>query len=120
MRRDAADFEQGRHNVNHMTELIANAAKILDVAGPRDRHALPDAAKVRRDLFGPGGRERSKSRCLLGRELLITLAPQNDKCVVVTVHGPRTRRDFAKLDELPVTRIFDAKTQVIANRRRHI
>ena len=65
-------------------------------------------------------RERSKNRCLLGRELLITLAPQKDKCVVVTVRGPRTGRYFAKLDELPVTRIFDAKTQVIANRRRHI
>ena len=65
-------------------------------------------------------RERSESRCLLGCELLITLAPQNDKSVVVTVHGPRTGRYFAKLDELPVTRIFDAKTQVIANRRRHI
>jgi hypothetical protein len=64
--------------------------------------------------------ERSESQCLLGRELLITLAPQNDKCVVVTVRGPRTGRYFAILDELPVTRIFDAKTQVIANRRRHI
>src|SRR5262249_61935820 len=68
----------------------------------------------------PAERERSESRCLLDRELLVTLAPQNDKCVVVTVRGPRTGRYFAKLDELPVTRIFDAKTQVIANRRRHI
>src|ERR1700736_2677999 len=63
---------------------------------------------------------RFVSSPLLGRKLLITLAPQNDKCVVVTVRGPRTGRYFAKLDELPVTRIFDAKTQVIANRRRHI
>ena len=69
-----------------------------------------------------GGRDTDslESRCLLGRELLITLAPHTDKCVVVTVRGPRTGRYFAKLDELPVTWIFDAKTQVIANRRRHI
>jgi hypothetical protein len=69
-----------------------------------------------------GGRDTDslENRCLFGRELLVTLAPHNDKCVVVTVRGPRTGRYFAKLDELPVTWIFDAKTQVIANRRRHI
>ena len=57
---------------------------------------------------------------LLGRELLIALAPQNDNCVIVTVQCPRTGRYIAELDELPVARIFVAKTQVIANRRRHI
>ena len=76
--------------------------------------------KRNRSIIPVRRRERSESRCLLARELLVTVTPQNDKCVVVTVHGPRTGRYFAKFDELPVTRIFDAKTQIIAHCRRHI
>ena len=54
------------------------------------------------------------------REPVVTLASETDKRVVVTVHGPRTGRYFAELDELPIARIYVAKTKVIANRRRHI
>ena len=57
------------------------------------------------------------SESYLARKPVVTLTPQNDERVVVTVHGPRTGRYFAELDELPVTQIFVAKTKVIANRR---
>ena len=50
---DARRFEDGRHDVDHMVELRADAADVVDVAGPGDGHALPGAAEVRRDLLGP-------------------------------------------------------------------
>ena len=53
---DAADFEDGRHDVNDVMELVADAAEVLDVAGPGDAHALPRAAEVRGDLLGPAER----------------------------------------------------------------
>jgi hypothetical protein len=80
---------------------------------PQDTFSVPAAKAC------PVG-NNPKADALLARESLITVAPQNDKCVVVTVRRPRTGRYFAILNEPPVTRIFDAKTQVIADRGRHI
>ena len=54
------------------------------------------------------------------RKPVVTLTTQNDKCVVVTVHSPRAGRHFAEFDELPITPIFVAKAQVIADRGRYI
>src|SRR5262249_8458643 len=51
--RDAADFEDRRYHVNDVMELVANAADVLDVAGPRYAHALAGAAEVGGDLLGP-------------------------------------------------------------------
>lgn len=46
-------IEDGRHDIDHMVELVADAALVLDHLRPRDRHALLDAAHVRGDLLGP-------------------------------------------------------------------
>ena len=51
---NAGDFEDGRHHVDHVHELLAEAALVLDVAGPGNRHALPDAAELRGVLLEPG------------------------------------------------------------------
>jgi hypothetical protein len=53
---DAADFEDGRHHVDDVMELVADATDVLDVAGPRHAHALAGAAEVRGDLLGPAER----------------------------------------------------------------
>ncbi len=52
-RGNAGDFEDRRHDVNDVMELVADAAQVLDVARPRNAHALPGAAEVRGDLLGP-------------------------------------------------------------------
>ena len=52
-RRDAGHFENGRHDVDHMVELAANAAHVVDMAGPGHGHALGGTAKVRRHLLRP-------------------------------------------------------------------
>ena len=55
-RLDLRGVEDGRHDVDHMGELVADAADVGDVAGPRDGHALADAAKMRGDLLEPAER----------------------------------------------------------------
>ena len=52
-RRDAGDLEDRRHNVDHVVELLADAALVLDHLRPRDRHALARAAEIGRNLLGP-------------------------------------------------------------------
>ena len=42
---DAGGLENCRHNIDHVVELRANAAQILDVAWPGDGHALPGATE---------------------------------------------------------------------------
>ena len=53
---NAGGFEDGRHHVDHMRELRADAALVGDVAGPRHRHALAHAAQMRGDLLEPAER----------------------------------------------------------------
>ena len=55
-RRDAGGFQDRRHDVDHVMELVADAALVLDHLGPGDAHALPHAAEVRGNLLGPGER----------------------------------------------------------------
>jgi hypothetical protein len=43
-RLDAGGFKDGRRDIDDVVELVADAAGIIDVAGPRDREALPGAA----------------------------------------------------------------------------
>ena len=45
-RRDAGCLKNGRYNVDHVVELGADAASILDAVRPRNRHALPSATEV--------------------------------------------------------------------------
>ena len=52
-RRDAGRFEDGRHDVDEVVELAADAARVVDVAGPRHGHALGRPAVVRRHLLHP-------------------------------------------------------------------
>lgn len=46
-------LQNRRGDIDDMMELSAQAPRIFDVVGPRDRHGITRAAKVRRDLFGP-------------------------------------------------------------------
>src|SRR5436309_10379840 len=50
---DAGGFKDRWHDVDHVMELGANTTRVLDVTGPRDAHALPGAAEMRGNLFGP-------------------------------------------------------------------
>ena len=61
-RLDAGGFEDRRHDVDDVVELGADAADVLDVAGPRDGHALPGAAEMRRHLLGPLERRVERPR----------------------------------------------------------
>ena len=63
-RLDAGGFENGRHDVDDVVELRADAAHVLDVAGPRDDHALPRSAEMRRHLLGPLERRIKRPRPL--------------------------------------------------------
>ena len=49
-------FEDRRHDVDDVVELLADAALVLDHLGPGDGHALLGAAEVRRHHLGPGER----------------------------------------------------------------
>src|SRR5260370_395380 len=46
-RADAARFEDRRHDIDHVMELRADAASVLDATGPGDAHALARSAEVR-------------------------------------------------------------------------
>src|SRR6266496_4765599 len=50
---NAGGFKEGRHNVNDVVELRADAADIRGMARPRYGHALPGPAEMRRYLLGP-------------------------------------------------------------------
>ena len=52
-RRDAGRFEDGGHDVDDVMELAADATDVVDMAGPRHRHALGRSAEVRRHLLHP-------------------------------------------------------------------
>lgn len=51
--RDASDLEDSRHHINDVHELLAQGARILDVAGPGDGHVLAGAAELRGVLLEP-------------------------------------------------------------------
>src|SRR5207245_7372560 len=55
-RLDAGSLEDGRHHVDDVHELLAETAGILNVAVPRNAHALADTAELRGVLFEPSER----------------------------------------------------------------
>ena len=61
-RRDAGRFKDGRHDVDHVVELAADAARVVDVAGPGHGHALGGAAEMRRHLLHPLERRAHRPR----------------------------------------------------------
>ncbi len=65
-RRDAGRFEDGRDDVDDVMELAADAARVIDVAGPGHGHALGGAAEVRRHLLHPLERGVHRPRPLCG------------------------------------------------------
>ena len=91
-RLDAGRLQDRRHDVDHVVELVADAALVLDHLRPRDRHALPHAAEVRRDLLGP--RERRVERP----------GPRHRHVRIGLVRCPRRRRNL----ELILDRNVDA------------
>src|SRR5262245_58525694 len=52
-RGNSAHFKDGWDDVDHVVELWANSAEVLDVARPGNTHALPGAPEVGRHLLGP-------------------------------------------------------------------
>ena len=66
-RRDAGRLEDRRHDVDDVVELMADAAHVLDVAGPRHAHALRRAAAMRRDLLDPLERRVDRPRPARGK-----------------------------------------------------
>jgi hypothetical protein len=57
---DARRFEYRGHYIDDVMELRPNPTWVVNMSRPRDRQALPGAAKMRRHLFGP--LERSVER----------------------------------------------------------
>ena len=61
-RGNAGRFQDRRHDVDDVVELMANAADVLDVAGPRHANALRRSAAMRRDLLHPFERRVDRPR----------------------------------------------------------
>src|SRR5438876_12339807 len=61
-RLDARGLKEGRHDINDVVKLGADATDIADMAGPRNGHALSRAAEVRRHLLGPLERRVKRPR----------------------------------------------------------
>src|ERR1022692_1115276 len=59
-RRYAGCFQDGRYDVDHVGELVTDAALVGNVTRPRNRHSLAYAAEMRGNLLGP--RERRVER----------------------------------------------------------
>ena len=51
--RDSDRLENGRGDVDHVMELRANTALVLDALGPADDQRVARSAEVRSDLFAP-------------------------------------------------------------------
>ena len=66
-RGDAGRFEDRRHDIDDVVELVADAAHVLDVAGPGHAHALRRAAEMRRDLLHPLERRVERPRPARGK-----------------------------------------------------
>ena len=81
-RTDAGGLEDGRHDVDDVHELLAQAALVLDARRPRDHHVLVDAAELRRVLLEPGERRVEGPRPA-GRHVVVGLLGAPD---VVELH----------------------------------
>ena len=77
--RNSGRFEDGRHDVNDVVKLAADAAHVVDMAGPGHGHALGRPAEVRRHLLHPlergvhrprPGRRKVRERAIRAPELV--------------------------------------------------
>ena len=97
---DAGGFENRRHDVDDVVELRANAARILDVAGPGDDHTLPGAAEegghllgpLERCVEGPGPRHRHVRGGHVGAQDVVELQLSFDRHVDALNRGEVERR----------------------------
>ena len=103
-------------DVDQMVELPADAARVVDVAGPRDRHALCRAAEVRRHLLRPLERRvhRPRPRCGKVREGLIR-APERVRQSSWALTGTGNAVEGGELVRRAVERTFGAGTVVAAD-----
>ena len=46
-------FKESGHDIDHVMELVADAARVRDVSGPGDGHAIADSAEIGGNLLGP-------------------------------------------------------------------
>ena len=115
-RLDTGGFENGRDDVDHVMELRANAAHVLDVAGPRDGHALPGASEMRRHLLGPFERRIKRPRpCHRHVRVGLVRAPV---FVMQHLHGLREGQDAVvggHLVKRPLQGAFGARAVVAAD-----
>ena len=84
---DAGGFENGRHDVDDVHELLAQGALVLDARRPRNHHVLVDAAQLRGVLFEPRKRgiKRPRPAC---RHVVISVLGAPD-IVVLHLHIDR-------------------------------
>ena len=114
-RRDAGRFEDGRHDVYDVVELAADAAHVLDVAGPRHGHALGRPAEVRRHLFHPLERcvHRPCPACRKVRERPFRAPELVPEKLVLDRHGNAIER--GELVRRSVEHAFSARSVVAAD-----
>ena len=88
-RRDAGRFEDGRHDVDDVVELAADAAYVVDVAGPGHGHALGRPAIVRCHLLHPleGRVQRPRPACREMRERPFRSPERIPEKLVLHRHG---------------------------------
>ena len=92
-RLDAGRFQDRRHDINHVVELVADAVLVLDHLRPRDRHALACSAEVRRDLLGPGERRVERpSPCHGHVRIGLVRAPGVVEIFELSLFAPCSRR----------------------------
>ena len=113
--RDAGHFEDRRHDIDDVVELVADAADVLDVAGPGHAHALRRAAEMRRDLLGPLERrvERPRPACRKVREGLVRSPELVPEELILDRHGNAIEE--GELVRRPVEHALGARAVVAAD-----
>ena len=113
--RNAGRFEDGRSDVDDVMELAADAAHVVDMAGPGHGHALGRPAEVRRHLLHPLERRVHRPRPRRGkmRERLVR-APERVP-EVLSLHRHRDTIEGRELVRRAVDHAFGARAVVAAD-----
>ena len=108
-------FEDGRHDVDDMMELAADAARVVDMAGPRYGHALGRPAEMRRHLLHPleRGGHRPRPGCRKVRERPVRSPELVPEELVLDRHGNAVER--GELVRRAVEHPFGARAVVAAD-----
>ena len=113
--RDAGCFENGRHDVDDVVELTADAALVVDMAGPGYRHALLGTPEMRRHLFHP--LERRVHRPCPGRRKMRERLVRSPERVpeILGLHRHRDAIEGGEFVRRTVEHAFRARTVVAAD-----